>query len=76
MKVHPYFENSVRMRRPEVTVELCRRVLTSPLRTEVQPDGRIRHWGYVAEQDKYLRVVTLSDGETLFNAFFDRSFQP
>jgi len=27
------------------------------------------------EPGKYLRVVTLEDGETVHNAFFDRSFK-
>ena len=26
-------------------------------------------------QTRYLRVVTLEDGETIHNAFFDRNFQ-
>ena len=43
----------------------------------VQEDGRIRRWGKIAEsEDRYLRVVLLSDGETIHNAFFDRSFKP
>jgi hypothetical protein len=49
--------------------------LREPVRREVQPDGRIRHWIFVAELGKYLRVVTLADGETIFNAFPDRDFQ-
>lgn len=43
---------------------------------QIQADGRVRHWRYVAELGKYLRVVTLPDGETLHNAFPDRSFKP
>jgi hypothetical protein len=31
-------------------------------------------WGYIAEVDRYLRVITLEDRETVDNAFFDRSF--
>ena len=46
-----------------------------PVRREVQSDGRVRVWTYVAEERKYLRVVFLSDGETVHNAFFDRSFK-
>jgi hypothetical protein len=37
----------------------------------IQKDGRIRRW-----EPKYLRVILLSDGETVHNAFFDRSFTP
>jgi len=32
-------------------------------------------WGRIEEVDKYLRVVVLEDGETVHNAFFDRSFK-
>nr|WP_319420540.1 hypothetical protein [Pleurocapsa sp. FMAR1] len=41
----------------------------------MQTDGRIRHWIYIAELSKYLRVVTLEDGETIHNAFLDRNFK-
>jgi hypothetical protein len=30
---------------------------------------------HLTEQDQYLRVVTLSDRETVHNALFDRGFQ-
>jgi hypothetical protein len=43
--------------------------------TEVQPDGRIRKWKRIEEEDKFLRVILLPDGETIHNAFFDRSFK-
>jgi len=43
----------------------------------VQPeDGRIREWVWVGEIGRYLRVVTLPDGETLHNAFPDGRFKP
>ncbi len=63
-------------RRPYLKMEWIEHVLNNPIRTEVQPNGRIRHWGYIAERDKYLRVVTEPDGETVHNAFFDRRFKP
>jgi len=50
-------------------------VLDNPVRVEAQPDGRVRHWGFVPELGKYLRVVTLDDGETIHNAFPDRRFE-
>ena len=41
-------------------------------------DGRIRWWGKIMvageARPRYLRVVTLEDGETVHNAFFDRNF--
>jgi hypothetical protein len=42
----------------------------------VQSDGRVRRWVFIAEEQRYLRVVLLADRETVHNAFFDRRFQP
>jgi len=43
----------------------------------IQADGRIRRWASIPEMEgRYLRVVLLADGETVHNAFFDRSFTP
>jgi hypothetical protein len=41
----------------------------------VQADGRIKKWSYIEEVDRYLGVILLEDGETVHNAFFDRSFK-
>ena len=76
MKTTWYFERSV-MRRPDrrsIRREWCERALQEPEQTEVESNGRIRHWVYVAEAGKYLRVVTLEDGETVHNAMFDRNY--
>lgn len=62
-------------RRPYLQTEWLEKALRAPLRTEVQENGRIRHWVYIVEADKYLRVVTEPDGETIHNAFFDRRFR-
>lgn len=66
-------------KRPYLTVELCRAVLENPLKTEVQPDGRVRRWGRVSlpgeQETRILRVVTLDDGETIHNAFLDRGYR-
>jgi hypothetical protein len=50
--------------------------LAAPARREVQPDGRIRHWRWFPARSRWLRVVTLADGETVHNAFWDRGFRP
>jgi len=60
------------MIRPEMIIF----VLKAPVRKERKENGRIRHWGYVDELGKWLRVVTLSDEETVHNAFPDRRFRP
>ena len=40
-----------------------------------QHDGRLRHWTWIQDEGKYLRVVLLEDGCTVHNAFFDRDFR-
>ena len=50
-------------------------VVENPAKIEVQSDGRIRKWARITEAGKYLRVILLDDGETVHNAFFDRSFK-
>lgn len=61
--------------RPYLTLELCQRAISNPLKRITQPDGRIQHWIFVEEVQKYLRVVTLPDGETVHTAFYDRRFK-
>jgi len=72
-----YFESEVLRKRRYLTKELCIRVVRSPLRTEVQPDGRVRYWAVVDELGgRMLRVVTLADRSTIHNAFIDGGFKP
>jgi hypothetical protein len=58
---------------------MCAAVIAEPIRRFVQDDGRIRHWGVAYLQGeaeaRILRVVTLDDGKTIHNAFFDRNFR-
>jgi hypothetical protein len=61
--------------RLSIKEEWIQNAIDNPSRTEVQKDGRIRKWIYVKEVDKYLRIILLSDGTTVHNAFFDRGFQ-
>lgn len=49
--------------------------MRSPFKTETQSDGRIRKWARIPETGKFLRVILLEDGETVHNAFFDRTFK-
>jgi hypothetical protein len=75
VKTTEYFKY-VRIRPDRATIkdEWIRHVIHSPQKTEIQSDGRIRKWGWIKEEDKFLRVILLEDGETVHNAFFDRSF--
>lgn len=75
MKFTSYFVERVTAKRPSISKLWCRRAIISPIQRLTQPDGRIRHWIFIPEAKKYLRVVTLSDGETVHNAFFDRNFK-
>lgn len=51
-------------------------VLAQPHKTERQDDGRVRYWGWIVWRGRWLRVVTLADGRTVHNAFWDWSFKP
>ncbi|OGH55601.1 MAG: hypothetical protein A3G34_00835 [Candidatus Lindowbacteria bacterium RIFCSPLOWO2_12_FULL_62_27] len=55
--------------------EVIEMVISKPAHTEMQSDGRVRKWAEIREEGKYLRVILLSDGETVHNAFFDRDFK-
>ena len=74
-----HFEHDVRPDRPYLEIVAIREVIASPLRTEVQADGRVRFWGEVTlpgeNEPRIMRVVTLQDGETIHTAFIDRSFR-
>jgi hypothetical protein len=60
--------------RPEIQRKWCQGVIENPVERIQQRDGKFQMWGYIAEAEKYLRVVTLEDGETIDNAFFDRGY--
>ena len=78
MKFTRYFE-TIRLRpdRAMIRSEWIQHVVQHPVREVIQTDGRIRRWAPIqALEGRYLRVVLLADGETVHNAFFDRSFTP
>lgn len=77
MKCSQYFE-VIRQREDGKTIQIAwiERVMRIPEREQMQADGRIRRWARIDEAGgRYLRVVLLPDGETVHNAFFDRSFK-
>ena len=77
MQTTEYFRTDVLVKRPYLKTEWLAAALANPTRREVQAeDGRIRHWVWIEELGKYLRVVTLPDGVTVHNAFPDRRFLP
>ena len=78
MKTTRYFQLT-RNRPDRLTIAdaWIERAMAHPEKRVVQTDGRIRCWARVPEADgRYLRVVLLSDEETVHNAFFDRGFVP
>jgi len=79
VKTTRYFDEQVLRKRPYLSQAQCAAVLVAPLRQVPQVDGRIRWWGRVIDtrdgSTRILRVVTLDDGETVHNAFFDRSYR-
>ena len=76
MKFTQYFLH-MRQRpdRAKIKMEWIEETIKNPAHTEVQSDGRIRKWQKIKGEGKFLRVILLQDGETIHNAFFDRSFK-
>ena len=75
MKTTQYFDYT--RKRPDqawIKDDWIEFVINDPVKIEVQSDGRVKKWAKIAEVNKYLRVILLEDGETVHNAFFDRSF--
>ena len=79
MKTTRYFEEQVLRKRPYIQRSWCAFAVDAPLQRTVQSDGRIRFWAEILvpgeTTPRMLRVVTLQDGETIHNAFFDRNFR-
>ena len=61
--------------RKGINEEWILETIGNPSKTVRQSDGRIKKWKYIEEAGKYLRVILLEDGETVHNAFFDRSYK-
>lgn len=75
VKTTRYFIEQVLRKRSYIKPAWVKKALTKSIHKELQTDGRIRHWIYIKELKKYLRVVTLADGKTVHNAFPDRNFK-
>jgi hypothetical protein len=77
VKTTRYFA-AIRSRADRLTISdsWLKRAIEQPDRSEMQQDGRVRHWIKVPEmENRYLRVILLEDRETVHNAFFDRRFK-
>ena len=75
LKTTRYFDDFASQKHAEVQRKWIQHVLANPVKIEKQSNNRISYWGNVKEaEDRVLRVITLEDGETVHNAFFDRNF--
>jgi hypothetical protein len=73
---HYFLTLHKRADRAPIKIEWIKEAMLRPIKETIQADGRIRRWARIADRDnRVLRVVLLSDGETVHNAFFDRSFK-
>jgi hypothetical protein len=76
MKTTQYYDYTRnRSDRAQIKKDWVESVVEKPEKVEIQSDGRIRKWAKIPEAGKYLRVILLEDGETVHNAFFDRSYK-
>ena len=71
-----YFRHTrLRPDRAGILDEWILRAIDTPLREEVQSDGRIRRWALISElENLVLRVFVVAYAKTVHNAFFDRGF--
>jgi hypothetical protein len=76
MKSTRYFKEKVLLKRSYLKIEWCEKAIKDYVKKEIQEkNNRVRFWIYIEEEQKYLRVVTLEDGVTIHNAFYDRNFK-
>ncbi|MGB8856198.1 MAG: hypothetical protein WCC58_05955 [Burkholderiales bacterium] len=77
MKFTQYFlATRERSDRAEIKTKWIKQAINHPIKEHIQADGRIRRWAKIAEmENRVLRVILLEDGETIHNAFFDRTFK-
>lgn len=76
MKTTQYFKH-IRSRpdRARIKDEWIQKAIDDPVHERIQPDGRVRRWAWISEENKFLRVILLEDRETVHNVFFDRDFK-
>ena len=58
-----------------ITLDQAEEAVNHPAGMEMQPDGRMRYWGYVPELNHYIRVVVDLDGETIITTHIDSRFR-
>jgi hypothetical protein len=63
------------LRLRDITEEMCRQAISNPIEIQEQSNGYFRFWSYVESVERYLRVVTLEDRETIETAHWDRNYK-
>lgn len=77
MKCTQYFLHArLRPDRSAIRDGWIQQAITRPVHSDIQSDGRIRKWAWIAGERRFLRVILLADGETVHNVYFDRNFKP
>ncbi|PSN12499.1 hypothetical protein C7293_19890 [filamentous cyanobacterium CCT1] len=75
LKTTAYFDDFASQKHSEVQRQWIQAVLLNPVKIVRQPNVRVSYWGNIPDaENRVLRVITLEDGETVHNAFFDRNF--
>ena len=73
MEVTDYFRRQVldNSERPDITQEMCERVVESAEHVVKQPNGRYAFWGRPGGRSLYLRVDVTGNRRALHNAFHE-----
>jgi hypothetical protein len=61
--------------RERITLSMCEWAVRNPAASEPGRKGRTAYWGYVEDEDRYLKVIAEPDGEEIVTAHFDRGFR-
>lgn len=77
LKYHPYFLNSVVVRRPYLTEEKIENVIFHHEEKVIQENGRIAYHGYDLDAKKFLKVIVEIENKELiiFNAYYNRNYK-
>jgi hypothetical protein len=75
VKTSRYYDAHVRCDRPEVKDEYVQFVLDNAEEVrEQESDGHFQMWAFIEVEQKYLKIVTRPDRETVHTAYFDRPY--
>lgn len=61
--------------RERISLLMCEQAVAGSVERETQRSGRVAYWGYVKDEDRYLKVVLEPDGQEIVTTHFDRNFK-